>query len=115
MATTTLFQKFYKLGAAALKALDSPRQERMIKRAFDAVADKADLVKDDTDGSINKLYLELSTAKDQKAAEDIITKIAEAQIKYDAAVVVSGKIPSINKTFFETPVVVEEEDAPSKA
>jgi hypothetical protein len=114
MATTTLFQKFYKLGAAALKALDSPRQLRLIGRAFDAVADKADKVKDDTDGIINKLYLELSTASTQEDAEKIITKIAEAQIKYEAAVNVAHKIPAIKTGFMDTPIADDGEE-PAKA
>jgi hypothetical protein len=114
MATTTLFQKLYKLGAAALKALDSPRQSRLIGRAFDAVGDKADKVKDDTDGSINKLYLDLSTAPTQEDAERIITKIAEAQVKYESAVNVSAKIPAIKTSFLDT-LIEDDGSEPAKA
>jgi hypothetical protein len=96
-----LFDKLYTMGAETVKALNKGPQQRMLKRAFEAVADKAGNVTDKTDKEIAEYQLKLVSAPDQRSAEDIITSIIEKRLEAKAARAVSAEVPAEATLFFE--------------
>ena len=67
-----------------IEGLKWPKRKNMIKRAFEAFADKVEIKQDEVDQKIIDLQKSLTEVTEDSEAKEIIKKIVEARLELEA-------------------------------